>query len=463
MNSLGYIAFFIIGTAFGFLIAWFFARSKFSKEFLEISKELSSALSRLEQMEALKKALEERAQEINSLNSTITELKEHQAKLETIIDKERIAVKEKIEMLEDIRNNMVDTYKAISASALRENNQTFLDLAKTTLSKYMEVAKSDFNMRSKEVKDIVIPVRDALDRYDQHIQAMERSREKAYGGLSQQVYSLMETQQTLQKETGNLVKALRVPHVRGRWGEITLKRVAELAGMQNRCDFFEQQSAYDENGIMRPDMVVYLPGNRQIVVDAKAPLSAYLEALEAETEEEREILIATHSKHIQSHMHKLAQKAYWKQFTPTPEFVVLFIPGENFFSAALVKNPQLIEEGVNKRVILATPTTLISLLKVVFFGWRQENVSENAKAISELGRELYTRLNLMAEHINKLGRDIERCTITYNDVIGSFERRVLTSARRFKDLGISLPGDKDIIHIDPAEKKARKIDIDGSE
>ncbi|MBW2167537.1 MAG: DNA recombination protein RmuC, partial [Deltaproteobacteria bacterium] len=202
----------------------------------------------------------------------------------------RLAVNEKIEMLEDIRNNMVDAYKAISASALRENNQTFLDLAKTTLSKYMEAAKSDFNVRSKEVKNIVVPIKDSLDRYDQHIQAMERSREKAYGGLSQQVLSLVETQQTLQKETGNLVKALRVPHVRGRWGEITLKRVAELAGMQNRCDFFEQQSVYNENGIMRPDMVVYLPGNRQIVVDAKAPLSAYLEALEAETEEEREIL-----------------------------------------------------------------------------------------------------------------------------------------------------------------------------
>jgi len=234
MNSLGYIAVFIIGTAFGFLIAWFFARSKFLKEFLEISKELSSALSRLEQMEALKKTLEERTQEINSLNSTITELKENQAKLETIIDKERIAVNEKIELLEDMRNNMVDSYKAISANALRENNQTFLDLAKTTLSKYMEAAKGDFNMRSKEVKNIVVPIKDSLDKYDQHIQAMERSREKAYGGLSQQVYSLIETQQTLQKETGNLVKALRVPHVRGRWGEITLKRVAELAGMQNR-------------------------------------------------------------------------------------------------------------------------------------------------------------------------------------------------------------------------------------
>ena len=463
MNTLEYIVFFIIGTAFGFLIAWFFAKSKFSKEFLEISKELSSALSRLEQMEDLKKTLEERSQEIYSLNATITKLKENQAKLETIIDKERLAVNEKIEMLEDIRNNMIDTYKAISASALRENNQTFLDLAKTTLSKYMEAAKSDFNVRSKEVKNIVVPIKDSLDRYDQHIQAMERSREKAYGGLSQQVVSLVETQQTLQKETGNLVKALRVPHVRGRWGEITLKRVAELAGMQNRCDFFEQQSAYGENGIMRPDMVVYLPGNRQIVVDAKAPLSAYLEALEAETEEEREILTATHSKQIQSHMHKLAQKAYWKQFSPTPEFVVLFIPGENFFSAALVKNPKLIEEGVNKGVILATPTTLITLLKTVSFAWRQENVSENAKAISELGRDLYTRLNLMAEHINKLGRDIERCTSTYNQVAGSFERRVLTSARRFKDLGISLPGDKDIVRIEPAEKKARKLDIDNSE
>jgi DNA recombination protein RmuC len=460
MNILEYIVFFIIGTAFGFLIAWFFARSKFSKEFLEISKEHSSALSRLEQMEALKKTFEERTQEINSLNSTITELKERQAKLETIIEKERTASTEKVELLEDMRNNMVDAYKAISANALRENNQTFLDLAKTTLSKYMEAAKGDFNMRSKEVKNIVVPIKDSLDRYDQHIQAMERSREKAYGGLSQQVHSLMETQQTLQKETGNLVKALRVPHVRGRWGEITLKRVAELAGMQNRCDFFEQQSAYDENGIMRPDMVVYLPGNRQIVVDAKAPLSAYLEALEAETEEEREILIATHSKHIQSHMHKLAQKAYWKQFAPTPEFVVLFIPGENFFSAALVKNPQLIEKSVNKGVILATPTTLISLLKTVAFAWRQEDVSENAKAISELGRELYIRLNSMAKHINKLGRDIERCTITYNDTIGSFERRVLTSARKFKELGISLPGDKDIVRIDLAEKKPRKINID---
>lgn len=463
MNSLAYIAFFIIGTAFGFLIAWFFAKSKFSKEFLEISKEHSSALSRLEQMEELKKTIEDRTQEINSLNVTITDLKENQAKLQTIIDKERIAVKEKIEMLEDVRNNMVDAYKAISASALRENNQTFLDLAKTTLSKYMESAKSDFNMRSKEVKNIVVPIKDSLDRYDQHIQAMERSREKAYGGLSQQVHSLMETQQILQKETGNLVKALRVPHVRGRWGEITLKRVAELAGMQNRCDFFEQQSAYGENGIMRPDMVVYLPGNRQIVVDAKAPLSAYLEALEAETEEERESLMAKHSKQIQSHIHKLAQKAYWKQFSPTPEFVVLFIPGESFFSAALVKNPQLIEEGVNKGVILATPTTLITLLKTVSFTWHQENVSENAKAISELGRELYARLNSMAKHIDKLGRDIERCTSTYNQVIGSFERRVLTSARKFKELGISLPGDKDIVRIEPAEKKARKLDIDNSE
>ena len=414
-------------------------------------------------MEGLKKALEERTLTIDSLNATITELKKHQARLETIIDKERLAVNEKIEMLEDLRNNMIDAYKAISVSALKENNQTFLDLAKTTFSRYMEVAKSDFNVRSKEVKNIVVPIKDSLDRYDQHIQAMERSREKAYGGLSQQVLSLVETQQTLQKETGNLVKALRVPHVRGRWGEITLKRVAELAGMQNRCDFFEQQSAYDDNGIMRPDMVVYLPGNRQIVVDAKAPLSAYLEALEAETEEDREVLIAAHSKQIQSHMHKLAKKTYWKQFAPTPEFVVLFIPGENFFSAALVKNPQLIEEGVNKGVILATPTTLISLLKTVAFAWRQENISENAKAISELGRELYTRLNLMANHFDKLGRDIERCTNTYNQVVGSFERRVLISARKFKELGISLPGDKDIVHVDSVEKKVRNLNGGSSE
>ncbi|MBN1932817.1 MAG: DNA recombination protein RmuC [Desulfobacterales bacterium] len=505
MNSIEYTALFITGSATGFLVGWLIARSKFadrfsasmienrskiaglceivrnkstelnklkmmiqrseeevkslSQELFEISKERVAALSKLDQMSDLKNTIQEQKQEIANLNTTISDLRRRQAKLETIIAKERIEVKEKLALLEDIRNNMADSYKAISASALRENNQSFLDLAKTTLARYLDGAKRDFDLQGKELKDIVQPIKEALLRYDDQVRAMELSREQAYGGLSEQLNSLIQTQFNLQKETGKLVRALHVPHVRGRWGEITLKRVAEISGMMNQCDFFEQQSTSTKDGLMRPDMLVYLPGDRQIIVDAKVPLTAYLEALEAETDKERQGLLLTHSKHVQTHIQKLAQKEYWSQFQPTPEFVVLFIPGENFFSAALMQNPQLIEEGVKKNIIIATPTTLISLLKTIAFGWRQETITENARVISELGRELYERLCSMATHMNRLGRDIERCTTSYNQAVGSLEHRVFTSARKFKELGIYLSEDKDLLFIEPAEKKTRTVEF----
>jgi DNA recombination protein RmuC len=269
----------------------------------------------------------------------------------------------------------------------------------------------------------------------------------------------MTTQQQLQTETANLVKALRTPQVRGRWGEITLRRVAELAGMLRHCDFFEQETKDTEQGRLRPDMIVRLPNERQIVVDSKAPLLAYLEALEAQTEEERTDKLTLHSRHIQAHMNKLSQKTYWDQFQPTPEFVVLFIPGESFFSAALERNPGLIEEGVSKSVILATPTTLISLLKAVAFGWRQEAMAKNAELISTLGKELYERISTMAEHLERLGRNIDKCAATYNQVVGSFERRVLASARKFSELGIEKRDRAEIVHITPVEKTTRQISL----
>ena len=269
----------------------------------------------------------------------------------------------------------------------------------------------------------------------------------------------MTTQQLLKQETANLVKALRTPQVRGRWGEITLRRVAELAGMLRYCDFFEQETTGAEQGRLRPDMIVRLPNEKQIVVDSKAPLLAYLEALEAQTEEQRTQKLTQHSKHIQAHMNKLSQKAYWKQFHPTPEFVVLFIPGENFFSSALEYMPGLIEEGVSKGVILATPTTLISLLKAVAFGWRQETMAKNAEAISLLGKELYERISTMAEHLDRLGQDIQKSVSTYNQVIGSFERRVLASARRFSGLGIRKRGGAEIIYFSPVEKTTRQVSL----
>jgi DNA recombination protein RmuC len=506
MNLIGLITLFTTVSVVGLIVGWLIAKSKYSSRFssalfeyrtqiaclsetlrtkteelsdarstlaqskrelqsanlelLESAKERSAALGKLDHMEDLKASLKLYKKELKTLNEMIANLKRRQAKLETIIVKERIAAEEKIALLKDIRSNMTDTYKAISASALRENNQSFLDLAETTLSKYMEAAKKDIDARGKEVKDIVHPIHNALHKYDEHIQAMERAREKAYGGLSQQLLSLVRTQDILQKETGKLLKALRIPQVRGRWGEITLKRVAELSGMLNQCDFFEQPTTLAEEGFLRPDMLVYLPGGRQVVVDAKVPLAAYLEALEAETDEECDAMLLTHAKHVQSHIHALARKTYWAQFEQAPEFVVLFIPGESFFSAALAKNPHLIEEGINKNVILATPTTLISLLKTIAFGWRQEAVAENAKTISELGRELYDRLYSMTKHVNRLGREIERCTTTYNQVIGSFEHRVFASARKFKELGLYLKDGRELLFINPAEKKARRLEVE---
>ena len=362
-------------------------------------------------------------------------------------------------MLEKAKEKLTDTFQAISAKALRNSQESFVELAKATLGRYQEEAKRDLEARQKEVKQIVQPVRDSLDNYNKQVQEMERVRQQAYGGLSQQVRSLMSTQQQLQKETANLVKALRTPQVRGRWGEITLRRVAELAGMLKHCDFFEQETKETEQGRLRPDMIVRLPNEKQIVVDSKAPLLAYLEALEAETDEEKAEKLKLHSRHIQTHMNQLSQKTYWDQFNPTPEFVVLFIPGENFFSAALEQNPGLIEEGVARGVILATPTTLISLLKAVAFGWRQETMAENAEAISSLGRELYERISTMTEHLQRLGKSIEKCVSTYNQVIGSFERRVLASARRFKELGISKKDGAEIPFVTPTEKRTRPVSL----
>ena len=429
---------------------------------LSLSEERSAARAKLEQMALVQQALEEKTGEVKDLTAAITGLKEKHAALETIIEKERLATQEKLQLLETAKERLTDTFQALSATALKDSHESFLELAKATFAQYQEQAKGDLELRRKAVQQLVEPMKESLEKYDRHVQDMERIREKAYGGLSQQVQSLMTTQQQLQKETANLVKALRTPQVRGRWGEITLRRVAELAGMLRYCDFFEQTTKDTEQGRLRPDMIVRLPNEKQIVVDAKAPLLAYLEALEAETEEKRARKLALHARQIQAHMNKLSEKTYWEQFQATPEFVVLFIPGENFFSSALEQNPGLIEEGVSKSVILATPTTLISLLKAVAFGWRQETMAKNAQAISNLGKELYERINTMAEHLERLGHHIEKCVSTYNQVIGSFERRVLASARKFGELGITKRDGAQIPYLSPVEKTTRQITTTGS-
>lgn len=333
-----------------------------------------------------------------------------------------------------------DRFKALSDKALYENSRQFMDMAQSHFSGYVREAHQDFKVKEEAFTRAVDPVHRMLDRYEQRLGTMEKDRSQAFGAISQYLSDMAKTQHQLAKETDNLVKALRVPHVRGRWGEVTLKRAVELAGMVDRCDFIEQGVQGAGKGALRPDMVVQLPGNRRVVVDAKVPLMAYLDALETTDEQEQKKRLDDHARQVMAHIVQLGSKNYAAAFSPSPEFVVLFIPGENFFSAALAARPDLIEKGVAHGVILATPTTLITLLKTVSYVWLQQAGYENARAIRELGLELFERLSTMAGHMNRLGRDIERTAATFNRTLGAMEKRVLASARKFENLGVSRAG-----------------------
>lgn len=439
------ISFTTVGVGLGVgLVTWVLARFRF--------------LSRISTLEERCRGFQEKEGELTRLREEKSQLQAREAELSARLESEKSNSKEKLELLNQAREELGNTFAALSSEALKSNNASFLQLARTSLERFQQESRGDLEKRQLAIEQLVNPVKESLQKVDLKISDLEKVRVGAYESLSQQVKSLYQLQSDLRNETSNLVKALRTPTVRGRWGEIQLKRVVEMAGMLDHCDFYEQETVGGDEGRLRPDMVVRLPGEKTIVVDSKVPLSAYLEAVDASSEEARKQALKRHAQQIRTHMTQLSRKGYWDQFKSAPEFVVLFLPGEIFFSAALEQDPALIEAGVDQRVILATPTTLIALLRAVAYGWRQESLQRNAQVISELGKDLYKRIYDMAGHFSKLGKSLNQSVETYNRTVGSLETRVMVSARRFKELDTA-PTGIEIPDLSPIEQRTRNQDL----
>lgn len=448
----------LIGAGLAWVISGAHAKASLSLALREQEARTAAAEARVEEVRGQLKSARD---DFEVLRERLREAETAKVAAETrVVEIEKHLAEQKA-LLEDAKAKLSETFKSLAAEALAGNSTGFLTLAEEKFKALKDEAAVDLEARRKAIEALVQPLAETLSAYQKEARELEDKRLRELSTVGEQLRAVAVAQTTLQSETAKLVNALKTPSVRGRWGEIALRKTAELAGMSPHCDFVEQESVTTEGGRLRPDMVVKLPAGREVVVDSKVPLGGFLEALEAKTDEEREAALAKHASQVNQHVAKLASKEYWEQFPAAPEFVVLFIPNDSFLAAAAEKDTTLVESALTKKVVIATPTTFIALLKAIAFGWRQELVAESAQRISALGQELSDRMGTLAEHFMKVGGALGKAVESYNAAVASLETRVLPSARKFRALGAG--GRKEIEELEPIDQTPRALsppDID---
>jgi DNA recombination protein RmuC len=435
----------------GFAAAWAWASSSGGAERLELEKRAAGLDGTVVE---LKKQIDALQQDLRILQKRVEEEQKLRATAEKDAESQRANLAEQRRLLDDAQIKLREAFQSLAGEALKSSSNQFIELAKSKFDSLQKEAEGDLEHRKIEIQAMVDPLQTALKDLRSEVSRVESARQEAYGSLRSEVQLLATTNRELREETGSLVNSLKQPQVKGKWGELTLRRVVELAGMSPHCDFQEQQSVDTEEGRLRPDLMIYLPGGTQIVVDVKVPLHAFFKAVSAQTDAEYREAMAQHAGLVRDHIKGLSSKEYWKQFEPTPEFVVLFVPGESFFSAALEQDRTLIEDAIDKRVVLASPTTLIALLRAIAYGWKQQLVAENAERITDLGKELYDRVVKFAEHLSEIAKGLERASKAYNNAVASFDSRLIPSARKFREMGV---GSADVPQIEPVETFPRPL------